>query len=279
MCICFVVVPHAIAAQGERIYYDVFGSEGPWVVLLMGLGAPSGLWLDIPQRLAQGDAPYRVLTVDSLGTGRSDRIRPLFTLRTMASHVVCAMDAAGIERAYLAGISMGGMVAQHVALGYAERLEGLVLMATTPGIVHGGIPSLRAIRSLVRTVFRRTNDRLLAQELVADLILHPDDRERAQEIIELVAPAFRDSPTRSEAFLWQLAACVLHSTGRDLSRIRTPTIVVTGDNDIVMGPRSSRVLASRIPNAVLEIVPRCGHGISFTHPDALTRALARLRSR
>jgi pimeloyl-ACP methyl ester carboxylesterase len=67
-----------------------------------------------------------------------------------------------------------------------------------------------------------------------------------------------------------------HSTGRHLGRITTPTVVVAGSDDIVMPPRSARLLAERIPNAVLEIVPDCGHGISFSHPDVVRRAVARL---
>jgi 3-oxoadipate enol-lactonase len=268
-------MPYAIAPRATRIHYKVHGTDGPWVVLLMGLGASSALWLDVPERLAR--APYRVLVVDSVGTGRSDRLRGPCSLRAMASHVVHAMDAAGAERAYVVGMSMGGMVAQHVALGHPHRLEGLVLMATTPGILHGGLPTLRAMKSLLRASLGRRSDAGQARDLVADLILPRSQRELAAEIIDRVAPAFRSAPTRTESFVWQLLACMLHSTGRDLGRIRVPTVVVTGDDDIVMGRRSSHVLASRIPDALLEIVPSCGHGISFTHPDAVARAIARLR--
>ncbi len=271
-------MPYAMTSSGSRVHYQVHGTEGPWVILLMGLGAPSDLWLDVPELLARHDPPFRVMTVDNIGTGRSDRMRRPLSLRAMASHVIGAMDAAGVDRAYLVGLSMGGMVAQHVALTYPDRLDGLVLMATTPGIIHGGLPTLRALRSLLRVSFGRRNDRVAARELVADLILSRGSRELAEAVIERVTPAYRAAPTTTESFVYQLLACALHSTGRDLRRIRTPTIVVTGDDDIVMGRRSSRFLASRIPNAHLEIVPGCGHGINFTHPETVARAIARLRA-
>jgi pimeloyl-ACP methyl ester carboxylesterase len=154
-----------------------------------------------------------------------------------------------------------------------------VLKATTPGLLHGGLPTVRALRSLLRASTGGGASRKVAHDLVADLILARAQRDRAQELIDRIGPAFRAAePTRAESFLWQLVACALHSTGRELAGIRTPTIVVTGDDDIVMGRRSSRVLASRIPNAKLEIVPSCGHGISFTHPEAVERAIARLRA-
>ncbi|HEY2518027.1 MAG TPA: alpha/beta hydrolase, partial [Polyangiaceae bacterium] len=253
------------------------GARGPWVVLLMGLGASSLMWLDVPERLVQGERPSRVLAVDLLGTGDSDRLRRPVSLRTMADHVVRAMDAAGVERADLVGLSMGGMVAQHVALNHGDRLDGLVLMATTPGLVYGGLPTPRALRALLRTSLRRSKNRKVAEGLVADLILPQTQRHRAAELVERLGEAYRAAPTRSESFLWHLVACAVHSTAGDLQRIRVPTVVVTGDDDIVIGRRSSRVLASRIPNAQLEVVPACGHGISFTHPEAVVAAIARLR--
>ena len=269
-------MPYAVAPQAGRIHYRTHGVRGPWVVLLMGLGASSRMWLDIPERLARAEHPSRVLTVDLLGTGESDRLRRPVSLRAMADHVVSAMDAAGVERADLVGLSMGGMVAQHVALNHSQRLAGLVLMATTPGLVYGGLPTLRALRALLRTRFRR-KDRNLGEGLVADLILPQTQRHRAAELVERLGEAYRAAPTRSESFLWHLVASAVHSTAGDLRRIRVPTVVLTGDDDIVIGRRSSRVLASRIPNAQLEVIPACGHGISFTHPEAVVGAIVRLR--
>jgi 3-oxoadipate enol-lactonase len=268
---------YATTFEGSRIHYRTYGADGPWVVLIMGLGASSLMWLDVPERLAARTEPYRVLTLDLLGTGASDPLRRPCTLRAMARHVVCTMDAAGIDRAYVVGMSMGGMVAQHVALDHGWRLEGLVLMATTPGLLHGSLPSIRALRSLVSAGLARWEQAGVAERLVRDLILPPSQGHLAPELLERLGQAFRHAPTRSEAFFWHLLASTLHATGHRLRTISTPTVVVTGDDDIVMGRRSSRALASRIPNAILEVIPGCGHGISFTHPDAVAGAIARLR--
>lgn len=266
------------ARLAARTHYEAHGTEGPWVVLLMGLGAPSSMWLDVPERLTKHDPPFRVLTVDTPGTGRSDRMRRPLSLRAMAKHVVAAMNAAGVDKATIVGLSMGGMVAQHVALAHAERVEGLVLLATTPGLLHGGLPTIRALRSLLRVSLVRRQSKQQAADLVADLILAPEQRGMAQAIIDRIVPAYIEAPTSTRSFVFQLLACAVHSTGRHLGKIRVPTVVVTGDDDIVMGKRSSRVLASRIPNARLEIVPQCGHGITFTHPESVVRAVYGVRS-
>jgi pimeloyl-ACP methyl ester carboxylesterase len=268
-------MPFARGTGGARVYYEVYGDEGPWVVLLMGLGAPSQMWLDIPRQLRS--AGYRVLTVDNRGTGRSDALRRPVTLRSMADDAVHAMDAAAVDRAVVVGMSMGGMIAQHLALRHGHRLSGLVLLATTPGLPHGQLPSPRAMRALFVSARGANISTRMYLRLIEDLVLSPADRTRTVEIADRMAQAARSAPSTTPAsFLWQLLACAVHSTGRRLRRITTPTIVVAGGDDIVMGVRSARVLARRIPHAFLEVVPDTGHGITFTRPEVVLRAVAHL---
>ena len=257
------------------MHYEVHGDEGPWVVLLMGLGGPSQMWLDIPRQLR--DEGYRVLTVDNRGTGRSDPLRRPVSLRSMADDVIHAMDAASAKRVVVVGMSMGGMIAQHVALRHGHRLSGLVLLATSPGLPHGQLPTPRAMRALLVSVMGASVSPAMYLRLIEDLVLSPAERARTAEIADRMALAARSAPrTPPASFLWQLLACATHSTGRHLGRITTPTVVLAGSDDIVMGVGSARVLARRIPHAVLEVVPDSGHGITFTRPEVVLRAVARL---
>ena len=268
-------MPFARSTDGGRVHYEVHGDDGPWVVLLMGLGAPSQMWLDIPRQLR--DEGYRVLTIDNRGTGRSDPLRRPVGLRSMADDVVYTMDAASADRAVAVGTSMGGMIAQHTALRHGRRLSGLVLLATTPGLPHGQLPTPRAMRALLFGALGAKMSRATYLRLIEDLVLSPAERARVVEIADRMARAALSVPsTTPTSFLWQLLACTMHSTGRRLGRITTPTIVVTGRDDIVMGVGSARVLARRIPNAKLDLVPDTGHGITFTRPEVVLRAVARL---
>jgi len=255
-----------------RIYYEVHGQEGPWVVMLMGLGASSRLWLDYPARLSTHTTPYRVITIDNRGTGHSDAPRGPYWMREMADDAARVMDAAGVERAFVVGVSMGGMIAQHVALRHGGRLDGLVLVSTTPGLPHGTLPTPRAIRALLTWGLGKSS----RSDVLADLILAPSQRDRAQEVHELLSPIFAANDTTRAAFVAQLIGCLLHSTTRRLHRITVPTIVITGEHDIVIRPINSRILASRIPNATLEVVAGAGHGAPFTDPMVIPRALDRL---
>ena len=268
-------MPFARGTGGGRVYYEVHGDDGPWVVLLMGLGAPSQMWLDIPRQLR--DAGYRVLTVDNRGTGKSDPLRRPVSLRSMADDVVHAMDAAGADRVIVVGMSMGGMIAQHAALQHPHRLSGLVLLATTPGLPHGRLPAARAMRALLVSALGASISPAMYLRLIEDLVLSPAERARTVEIADRMAQAARSAPrTPPGSFLWQLLACAMHSTGRRLGSITTPTIVLAGSDDIVVGVTSARMLARRIPNAVLDVVPDTGHGIAFTRPEIVLAAVARL---
>ena len=265
-------MPRATGPGGVGIHYEVHGDEGPWVVLLMGLGASSQLWMDYPSRLARHAAPYRVITIDNRGTGQSDAPPGAYWMSDMADDAARVMDDAGAERAYVVGVSMGGMIAQHVALRHGGRLDGLVLVSTTPGLPHGALPTPRALWALLAYGLGRSS----RADVLADLILARSQRHRAAEVHGLISPILEaDGPTPA-AFLRQFVGCLLHSTTRHLHRIAVPTIVVTGEDDIVIRPRNSRILARGIPNAMLEVIPQAGHGAPFTDPTVIPRALARL---
>src|SRR5580700_637459 len=172
-------MPYAVGARGARVHYQVVGERGDWVVLLQGLGLSSRFWFEQPELLANDPKrPRRVLVIDNRGAGKSDTPRPPYRMRQMADDVVAAMDAANVRRAVVVGISMGGMIAQHVALRHPQRVDGLVLIATTPGLPHGRLPGLRALATLVSLplLLPRGGGKLLAKILLPEAAM-PDARE------------------------------------------------------------------------------------------------------
>ena len=141
----------AASSGGTRIYYDVLGADGPHVVLIQGLGLSSTFWFDLPRRLTvEGASPCRVVVVDNRGVGRSDRPWGPYRMGQLADDVAAVLDAAGVARAFVVGISLGGMIAQHVALRHPGRVAGLGLLATTPGLPYGVIPPAATLWALLR---------------------------------------------------------------------------------------------------------------------------------
>ncbi|MGD0676922.1 MAG: alpha/beta hydrolase [Polyangiaceae bacterium] len=271
-------MPHATARDGARIHYEIHGECGPTVVLIQGLGLSSRFWFDLPDRLATGPEAWRVVTFDNRGVGRSDRPRGFYGMPAMADDVAAVLDAAGARLAYVVGISLGGMIAQHVALRHPDRVAGLVLLATTPGLPHARLPYARALATLLTLPLGgRLRPRTELAKSFARLVLSKRDAGRASELLARWPAALRDEPTSVAVYAVQLAAALGHSTGFRLGRLACPTVVMTGDDDALMPIQNSQLLARLVPGAHLEVIQGCGHVIHASDPECIRRALHRLR--
>jgi pimeloyl-ACP methyl ester carboxylesterase len=264
-----------------RIHYEVreslAGAGAPAVVLIQGLGLSSRFWFDLPDRLTQD---WRVVLLDNRGAGRSDKPRGPYRMATMADDVAAVLDAAQIERACVVGISLGGMIAQHVALRHPARVAGLVLLATTAGFPHARLPRMKSLATLIGLpIARRIRPPAQVGRAVARLLLSERDVPRARELLSAWPAALRADPMTPSTYFAQLAAVLGHAAGFRLRRLGCPTVVVTGDDDVLIPPHNSRLLARLVPDAHLEVVAGCGHAIPASDPDCIARALARLMRR
>lgn len=260
-------------SREARIHYTVHGSQGPAVVLLQGLGLSSRFWFDVPELLAHDPhGPRRVVAIDNRGTGKSDRPRRLWTMGTMADDVVAVLDHAGIDAAFVVGISMGGMIAQHCALRHPSRVRGLVLLATTPGFLMGALPEARALGRLLSLPLGGKR----ASQALVRLLLPESKWGRAREIFREWPNAMREDPTATHTFAAHLFAASTHMVAPRLGRIRCPAIVVAGAEDRLIPLRNARVLASRIPGAELEVVEDSAHAVFAEDRDLVRRMVVRL---
>ena len=266
-------MPYARGVDRNRIHYRVVGDEGPPVVLVQGLGLSGRFWFDVPDELAEQG--YRVLVPDNRGTGDSDLPRRPWRMGAMADDVAAVLDAEGIDRATVVGISMGGMIAQHFGLRHPDRTEGLVLMATTCGLPHGRLPGPATLHMLLRSPFLR--GRAANQNLIR-MLLPESERHRAKELFAGWPKAFAEEGYRPRAFFMQLGAVLLHSTGARLCDIRCPTVVLHGDEDILVPYRNGEIIAQRIPSARLESLRGVAHAIPPLDRECIRRAIEHVRS-
>jgi pimeloyl-ACP methyl ester carboxylesterase len=272
-------MPFATGPDGVRIYYEVHGDRGPAAVLIQGLGLSARFWFGLPGRLAREAEPWRVITLDNRGIGRSDKPRGLFRMTSMADDVAAVLDAADVDRAYVAGISLGGMIAQHVALRHAARVEGLVLLATSAGVPHAELPRASAVATLLTLPLGgRLRPRHHVAPSLARLVLSERDICRARELLADWPAALCLEPTLLRVYVAQLCAVVAHSTGARLPTIACPTVVMAGDDDALIPLGNSERLAELVPGAHFEVVRQCGHIIPASDPDSIRRALARVRT-
>jgi 3-oxoadipate enol-lactonase len=258
----------AYAHSGRtRLYYERTG-DGPAVLLVMGLGMnATGWWRTVPVLTEYAS----VIALDNRGVGRSDRPDGPYSIPQMADDCVSVLDAAGEERAHVYGLSLGGMIAQELALRHPERVDRLVLGATTAGGEHGVVADEATLGFFVRRA------QMSAEEAVWASVPYNYGPRTREERAQLIGEDIRERlryPIESEPYRAQLEAALGHDTGDRLGRIGSPTLVVHGEEDRMIPVANGRALAERIPGARLDVWPGAGH-LYFTDEPRADREIAR----
>jgi pimeloyl-ACP methyl ester carboxylesterase len=261
-----------VASNGSvKLYWESTG-QGPAVLLIAGQGMTmEGWWSTIPV-LARS---FRVIAFDNRDTGRSSRLPWPYSVTHMADDAVAVLDAAEEERAHVYGISLGGMVAQELALRHPDRVQALVLGATTSGGLSAVLPGPLPMTFFARAGTMGSEEAEWAA--VPYTYAEATRRLHADRIAQNIARRVT-SPPDTLAYLHQAAAVAAHNTFDRLGQIAAPTLVVHGEQDIAMPPANGMVLAERIPGARLDLRPGAGHLYFIDEPSA-DRDIARFLRR
>ena len=253
----------AAGASGVRIAWERRGS-GPPLLLIHGLGYARWGWEPVVDELAEH---HEVVLFDNRGIGDSEAPAGPYSARMLAEDLVAVLDAAGLERAHVLGTSLGGMVALKVALDWPERVDRLVLACTTPG-GEGAAPMPEQTLRLIQE--SPGLPRELAMRRGVENALAPGaDPATIEQIMEhRLATA---QPLA--AWLAQAAAGMSFDVWNRVAEITAPTLVLTGDLDVVVDPRNSELLAERIAGARLEVFPGTGHLFFWEEPERFVRVV------
>ncbi|UCF47106.1 MAG: alpha/beta hydrolase [Myxococcales bacterium] len=255
-------------AIAPSLAYQTFGQQGPPVLFIMGFGMPGAVW---GPQVDDLQMDHRCCHYDHLGVGDSDRGPFLRTIPAMADDAVRILDDLSWDRAHVVGVSMGGMIAQELALRSADRCQTLTLVATHGGAPVASLPTPRGMRFFLQGLFggRKARMRSLPR------LLYPD------EFVESIGPSALRShldtrlshPPALRTVLGQLYAVWRHSTESRLSQIDTPTLLVRPGKDILIRPTQTDRLAQRIRNAQVLRFDDAGHGVTFQKAAELNAAL------
>ena len=234
-----------------RIAWERHG-EGPPVLLIHGLGYARWGWEPVVEPLARS---FDVILFDNRGIGESDAPPGPYTASELAADALQVLDEAGVERTNLVGTSLGGMVAQELALVAPERVDKVVLACTTPG-GEGAFPLPE------RTVELMTRGATLREFVENALAPDPDP-----EIVERILVHREATAQPLEAWSAQAAAGAAFDAFDRIDRIAAPTLVLHGTEDGVVDPRNSTLLAQRIPDARVQLFSGAGHLFFWEQPD------------
>ena len=259
-------MPHA-TLDGFEMYYELHGASGEPLVLVHGYTGDISDW---EHQISAFAASHRVLVMDHRGHGRSGapRDRASYTIERMAGDVEALAAHAGFERYHLVGHSLGGMVAQEIALRSAQRLLTLTLEDTMHDFAIGRSEPVRAyFAARVRLAEEQ------GMQAIAALPAPPRPRHHPRERFAHERARLARMPVDGFAGAWE-ALCRWPGTAQRAHAIRTPTLVIHGELDAVVAA-GSRWLAEAIPGARLEVVPEAGHSPQLERPEVFNAALLR----
>jgi len=252
-----------IDTNGQQIYYEMYG-EGEPLILIMGIGGDSTMWT--PYQVPAFSTKFQVIVFDNRDAGRSSKAATYYTIADMADDVAGLMDGLGKECAHILGISMGGMIAQEFALRYPDRLNKLILTGT------GAATGRAKFDPIMAWNFVKQHDTeglaFAAQQFIW---LFSTEFLRNRQAVDQTLALFASNPNpmSPEAYARQAEAYTKHDALDRLTNVRTPTLVISGEQDRLAPPWIAHELVDAIPGAKFYLVEGGGasHALILERPD------------
>ena len=255
------------AKIGDSIlYYETFG-EGHPLVLIRGLGSNADHWYQQAPVLSR---EYKVILFDNRGVARSSEPGGEFSVFMMAQDTLGLLDSLGIKKAHVFGLSMGGMIAQEMAINYPDRVSSLILACTHCGGQHQ-IRASAEVGALFMDMIYVASDESKVKAAVC--LFDKETLEKRPEVARRYSEISLNHPVCTRVLAQQWEAVLKHDTFDRLPRIEAPTLVLTGDADLLIPPGNSEILATRIPSAELKIISGGGHQVLVEQPEACNAAV------
>ncbi len=264
-------MPYAL--KRPRLWYERSGHGEP-LLLITGFTISSAVFDPV---LGLYEPRFDCIRYDNRGSGRSDSpLRPT-SMTELAHDGVRLLDALDVESAHVYGVSMGGMIAQELAIRHPERVRGLVLGATTPGGPRAVRPALGELRALGAAATGALAEP--GRPWLGAMLFSPEFRreqpQRTRELLRHFAE-HRAKPQGIAAHWW---ASVYHDTVSRLGQIQAPTLVMHGECDAMTPIANAHMLVERIPDAELAVVDGAGHAYALERPEESIEKMERWLAR
>lgn len=249
-----------VDAGGSELYFERAGSGEP-LLLIQGMSATHRAWgRDF---LAPLEKSFECIVFDNRGMGLSGEARMPFSTADMAGDVAALLDALEIERAHVLGISMGGMIAQELALGHPERIRSLSLGATYCGGPEGTLMADEDLRTLGAAMASGDRERVL--RAMWEINLSPGFRADDSRYAAFRSMA-SELPAPREVIFQQMRACGAHDTSARLGQVSVPTQVIHGTADRLLGANNG-ILIARLLGVEPRLLDGIGHMFWWEQPE------------
>jgi len=253
-------------AADINIYHETRGDGEP-LVNIMGLGGGSSMWWRQVDFLSAG---FRVITFDSRRVGRSDKPDTPYSMGMLVDDDAGLMKELGIASAHVYSVSMGGMVAQELALRYPSLVSSLILGATACGGSHAVVADQETLQRLFSIMTLSPDE---AIRVSTSVTFSAGFIERHPEKIREWLIKGAERPPSPMGFKRQAEAVAGFETCDRLPEIRVPALIMAGTDDQLIPAESSRILASRMRNAKLVLFEGAGHGYLWEVEEEANRVV------
>jgi pimeloyl-ACP methyl ester carboxylesterase len=246
--------------EERRVYYEEHGDGEP-VLLINGLGADHTTW---GLQTAFFSKHFRVIVFDNPGIGQTEGPRGPYTSALFADVAAGLLRFLGFERAHIVGASMGGLIAQQLAVRHAELVRSLTLHCSWWRADRRTTALIRSWQSYARVATPLD----LARQIWLWVLTPRFFEERAEEMVELEREVESNPhPQGADAFSDQAEACIGHEALEEIASVKAPTLITVGDGDILTPPSHSFEIKARMPKATLHVWPEMGHAPFWEIPD------------
>jgi 3-oxoadipate enol-lactonase len=249
--------------NGIDLYYEEAGSGWP-LLLISGLGGGCWSWYG---QVPYFKSVYRVITFDNRGAGRSGMPDGPYDIKQFAADARCLLDHLKLDKVFVMALSMGGMIAQELALLDPRRLRALVLGCTHCGGPKRIPPSPRVLETLL------DNNGMSQKEIIeknVPIFFSEGARREQPEAISAYCEAQLSAPEQPEfAFRAQLAAIGTFDASARLSRLKLPTLIVAGSEDVLVPPENAQFMTKQLVQSEMVILPGAGHALHAECCDTL----------
>ena len=248
--------------NGTQIYYEVCGQGQP-LLMITGYGSDHLAWANVLPALSQH---FQVILIDNRDSGLSQRMGDNYSIADMAADAVSVLDALQIERAHVIGHSMGGAIAQQLALDFPERLDKLMLYATSAKF------DARCCYWIEQTLTGIMSENAAIRAVSLPSCVSPKflaDPKKIEQFIRMAAET--PNPVDIAGLKRQFNAVIHHDTCDELKNIQAQTLVIACEYDVLTPPRDGQDLADHLPNARYHEIAEYAHCFHWEEPALFCR--------
>jgi pimeloyl-ACP methyl ester carboxylesterase len=260
-----------LISNGIRLAYETHG-DGPPLLLIAGVGYGAWFWHRIVPGLA---GHFRVITFDNRGAGGSDKPDGPYTVPMMAADTAGLLDALQIKGACVMGHSLGGFIAQELAVTRPDLVGKLILASTN----HGGMNVIPITPEAMKVLTDRSGDPLELVKRGLAVAAAPGLAERQLHLVEKLISYRLTNPVPPAQYTAQvmagagMAALTDGQVVERMAAVRGPVLILFGEFDMVVPPGNAKLMVDKLPNAQIKILPNTGHIFPLEDPEATVKAV------